>query len=46
MGTETAGFPHSATVFTLRNNYKLQITTVEYQDENGIILKDKEYNQI
>lgn len=40
MGTETAGFPHSATVFTLRNNYKLQITTVEYQDENGIILKD------
>lgn len=35
IGTQTAGFPHSATVFTLMNNYRLQVTTIMYTDENG-----------
>jgi len=35
VGTKTAGLPHSATVYTLFNGYKLQVTTIQYVDEYG-----------
>ncbi|AZT89315.1 hypothetical protein ELD05_00665 [Caldicellulosiruptor changbaiensis] len=41
IGTETAGMPHSANIFTLDTTHKLQITTKEYMDINGNTMAEK-----
>ena len=40
IGNTTAGLVHSATVYKLFDESKLQITTIKYLDENGYTLKE------